>query len=106
MIMIAMVLFMYFYLTPAMNALGRSYDFLPPTAALQERENYNQYAVWRRVLEILKALLGIVITGRRFRSLRLASISFSPGSSGQSRGVRRRRKPQRSSGPNPPESQS
>ena len=103
-IMIAMVLFMYFYLTPAMNALGRSYDFLPPTAALQERENYNQYAVWRRVLEILKALLGFVITGRLLLDRYDWQDKLFPGSSAQSRGVRRRRNPQRRSGPNPPES--
>jgi hypothetical protein len=104
--MIGMVLFMYFYLTPAMNALARSYDFLPPTAALQERENYNQYAVWRRVLEILKALLGIVITGRLLLDRYDWQDKLFPGSLGQPKGVRRRRKPQRPSGPNPPESQS
>jgi hypothetical protein len=104
--MIAMVAFMYFYLTPAMNALSRAYDFLPPTAALQERENYNHYAVWRRVLEILKALLGIVITGRLVLDRYDWQDKLFPGSSSQSKTVRRRRKPQKPSGPQTSESQS
>ena len=62
--MTLMVAIMYFHVTPLMNALARSYDFLPAAAAVQERESYNYFAVWYRVLEILKSALGIVITGR------------------------------------------
>lgn len=55
---------MYFYLTPAMNALARSFDFLPASASIPERENFSRYAVWSRVLEILKIFCALVVTGR------------------------------------------
>ncbi|HYI94314.1 MAG TPA: hypothetical protein VEX68_12270 [Bryobacteraceae bacterium] len=62
--MFLMALTMYFYLTPVLNALGRSVDFIPAGAAMQERESFYQYTVWYRVLDILKALLGMIVTAR------------------------------------------
>ena len=53
-----------FYLTPAMNALGRSYDFLPPTAALREREAFQRLDVWHRVTNVLSLLIAGLITAR------------------------------------------
>lgn len=89
-IMVLMVLVMYFHLTPIMNALARSYDFLPPTAAIQERDNFSYYAVWYRVLDILKAILGIVVTGRLLFDRYDWQEKLIPGST--SKGVRRRRR--------------
>jgi hypothetical protein len=63
-LMLLLVVIAYTQLTPFMNALSRSYDFLPPGAAVRERENYNYYSVWYRVLDILKAILAVLITGR------------------------------------------
>jgi hypothetical protein len=63
-LMFVMVLISYFFLTPVMNALSRSYDFLPPGAATTERENYAYYSVWFRVLDILKTILAFLVTGR------------------------------------------
>ena len=47
-----------FYLTPLMNGLARSYDFLPATANMRERENFAGFALWHRVAEVFKILLG------------------------------------------------
>ena len=63
-LMFVMVLVAYFYLTPMMNVLSRSYDFLPPESGLHERETYNSYWVWYRVLDIFKVILALIITGR------------------------------------------
>lgn len=93
-LMMAIVLFMYFHLTPIMNALARSFDFLPLTAALQERENYNRYSVWYHVLEILKVTLGIVITGRLLFDRYDWQDKLFPASAGTTKGLRRRRKTQ------------
>jgi hypothetical protein len=90
-LMVVMVLIMYFRLTPIMNALARSHDFLPLTAAVQERDAFSYYAVWYRVLEILKAVLGIVITGRLLFDRYDWQEKLLPGST-PSKGVRRRRK--------------
>jgi hypothetical protein len=63
-LMIVMVLIAYLQLTPIMNALSRSYDFLPAGAATQERENYNYYSVWYRVMDVFKAIFALLIAGR------------------------------------------
>jgi hypothetical protein len=99
-LMVVMVLVMYFRLTPIMNALARSYDFLPLTAAIQERDAFSHYAVWYRVLEILKAVLGIVITGRLLFDRYDWQEKLIPGST-PSKGVRRRRKSQVMPGSSP-----
>ena len=93
-VMVLMVLVMYFYLTPIMNALGRSFDFLPAGAASRERDNYSYYAVWYRVLDILKAMLGIVVTARLLFDRYDWQEKLMPGVTAQSaKGVRRRRRP-------------
>ena len=63
-LMLAIVLYMYFSLTPTMSQLERSYDFLPAGAGQRERDNYTAFAVWDRVLEVFKSGLGIIITAR------------------------------------------
>jgi hypothetical protein len=63
-LMFVMVLVSYFFLTPAMNALSRSYDFVPTGVGTAERENYAYYSVWFRVLDVLKTILALLITGR------------------------------------------
>jgi hypothetical protein len=90
-LMVVIVLIMYFRLTPSMNALARSYDFLPPAAAIQERDAFNYQFVWYRVLEILKAGLGIVITGRLLFDRYEWQEKLLPGST-PAKNVHRRRK--------------
>ena len=63
-LMTLIVAILYLYLTPIMNALARSYDFLPAAAAVQERENFDHFSVWYRVLEIFKNGLGALVTAR------------------------------------------
>ena len=93
-VMFLMVLVMYFYLTPILNALGRSVDFLPAGAAVQERDSYNFYSVWYRVLDILKALLGIVVTARLLFDRYDWQDKLMPGVADPSgKGVRKRRRP-------------
>ena len=88
--MLLLVVIAYTQLTPFMNALSRSYDFLPAGAAVRERENYNYYSVWYRVLDILKAILAILITGRLLFDRYDWQEKLIPGSSG-GKSVRRRR---------------
>ncbi len=92
-IMVFMVLVMYFYFTPIMNALARSFDFLPAGAAVQERENFGYYSVWYRVLDIFKALLAIVVAARLLFDRYDWQEKLMPGTAGPSgKGVRRRRR--------------
>jgi hypothetical protein len=63
-LMLLIVAYMYFSLTPAMKQLARSFDFVPAGAAEAQRHNYEAFAVWSRVLEIMKAGTGLVIMGR------------------------------------------
>ena len=63
-LMIMMVLTTYLYFTPVLNELSRSFDFLPLTAAVKEREEFSNYAVWYRVFEVLKTTLALVVTAR------------------------------------------
>jgi hypothetical protein len=63
-VMLLIVVCMHFGLSPHMRALERSYDFLPPNAAAEQRDTYQSYAVWYLVLEILKVLAGLVTAGR------------------------------------------
>jgi hypothetical protein len=52
------------YLTPSMNALARSFDFLPQNAALGERAAFQNLQVWHRVLLIVGLLAALVATAR------------------------------------------
>lgn len=90
-IMFVMVLIMYFYLTPAMNALSRSFDFLPAGAGTQARESFSQYMVWYRVLGILKTLLAIVIALRLLFDHYEWRDKLAPKTSGAGNSRRRRR---------------
>ena len=63
-VMFVITAFMYFSLTPTMNALARSLDFQPVTASLPDSENLTRYLVWYRVLEIFKILFGLVAASR------------------------------------------
>jgi hypothetical protein len=98
-IMMIMVAVMYFYLTPITNALGRSFDFLPAGAATQERESFNYYSVWYRVLEILKTLLGLIIAARLLFDRYEWKDKLIPGTAASNKVVRRRRKSQSTTGP-------
>ena len=60
----AMAAFSAYYLTPAMNALGRSVDFLPAGAASREREAFSQLQVWHTVLDVLKLLVALIVSVR------------------------------------------
>jgi hypothetical protein len=91
-LMAIMVLTMYLYVTPVMNTLSRSFDFLPLTAAVQERENFNYYSVWYRVLEVLKTILALMVTGRLLFDRYELQDKLIPGSGGQSKRVRRKRR--------------
>ena len=91
-LMLTMAAVMYLYLTPVMNALARSFDFLPATAAVPERESFNHYFVWYRVLEILKTLLALVITGRLLFDRYEWQEKLFPGNSSSGKLVRRRKR--------------
>lgn len=95
-LMALMVLIAYFHLTPIMNALSRSYDFLPPGAAIQDRENYNYYSVWYRVLDILKTILALIVAARLLFDRYDWQEKLAPGST--PKGVRRRRRSHPASG--------
>ena len=96
-LMLVLVLIAYFQLTPVMNALARSYDFLPLWAALRERDNYNFYSVWYRVLDILKVILAILITGRLLFDRYDWQEKFAPSPAGSP--TKRRRRSRRGSEP-------
>jgi hypothetical protein len=100
-IMTIMVAIMYFYLTPVMNALGRSFDFMPVGAAVPERENFNYYFVWYRVLEILKSILGLTIAGRLLFDRYEWQDRLIPGAAVSGKGARRRRRSKLSRDPFP-----
>jgi hypothetical protein len=100
--MVLMVLVMYFYLTPIMNALARSYDFLPAGAAAQERENFGYYSVWYRVFDVLKVLLALVAAARLLFDRYDWQEKLMPGVARSSdKGVRRRRRSPARPGPSP-----
>jgi hypothetical protein len=63
-VMIMIAMFQVAYVRPSMNALGRSFDFLPVTAALKERESYQSYSVMYTVSEVIKLILGLLLSGR------------------------------------------
>lgn len=60
----AMTLITAFYITPAMEHLGRTFDFIPATANSPDRDSYNTFAIWYNVLEVLKVGGGIVLAAR------------------------------------------
>ena len=62
--MILLVAYNTFYVLPTMVSLGRSFDFLPPTAAPQDRENFQDYHVMYSVGEVIKLLLGVALAAR------------------------------------------
>jgi len=63
-VMILLVIFQVAYIRPAMDAMGRSFDFLPPGAAARERDSYQSYATIYSVAEVLKLLVGFLLSGR------------------------------------------
>jgi hypothetical protein len=90
-LMIAMVLTMYLYFTPVMNALARSFDLLPLTAAVREREDFSHYAVWYRVFEVLKTMLALVVAARLLFDRYELQDKLIPAGGGQNNRLRRRR---------------
>jgi len=91
-----------FYYTPLMTGLARSYDFLPATAALRERENFQSFQTWHRLMEVMKGGLSLMIIARLmfdfydFGTFVIPWNKPSSGGSGSNGGRRRRRR--RSSG--------
>ncbi len=63
-VLIVIALFQVAYIRPSMNALGRSFDFLPATAATRERDSYQSYATMYSVAEVVKLLIGLLLSGR------------------------------------------
>jgi hypothetical protein len=53
-----------FYITPSMSALGRSFDFLPASAAARERSAYAELEIWHGVLIILQLIVAFILAGR------------------------------------------
>jgi hypothetical protein len=94
--MFVMVLIAYLSLTPTMNSLARSYDFLPPGAAMQDRDNYSFYAVWYRVMDVLKAILALLIAGRLLFDRYDWQEKLAP-ESGSTKNLKRRRRSHSSS---------
>jgi hypothetical protein len=94
-LMTAIVVYMYFSLTPRMNQLERSFDFLPAGAAARERDNFQSYAVWYKVLEILKSAFGVIIAARLLfdrYDWRASLIGTAPAAEGKGKGMRKRRR--------------
>jgi hypothetical protein len=52
------------YTLHSMMALGRSFDFLPPNAALKERDMYQGYSTLNTVMEVFKILIGLALSVR------------------------------------------
>jgi hypothetical protein len=63
-VMILIAIFQVSYIRPSMNALGRSFDFLPLTAATKDRESYQSYAVMYTVAEVFKLIIGFLLSCR------------------------------------------
>ncbi len=63
-VMVLIVIFQVTYVRPSMNALGRSFDFLPGTAAMRERDGYQSYATMYSAAEVIKLLIGLLLSGR------------------------------------------
>lgn len=63
-IMAAIVVVIHFFLTPAIHQLARSFDFVSAVVSPEAREEYIHFLVWRRVLEIFKILLSVVLFAR------------------------------------------
>jgi hypothetical protein len=62
--MILIALFQVTYIAPSMAAIGRSFDFLPPAAAPREREIFASYHVMYSTAEMLKLILGFLLSAR------------------------------------------
>jgi hypothetical protein len=52
------------YIVPAMTALGRQFDFLPPTANSPERDTHRSLHIWSEILEVIKLLAGFIVAAR------------------------------------------
>jgi hypothetical protein len=63
-LMLLMVFYLHFGMTPRMNELARLLDFHSAADAVAERETYNAYVIRYQVLEILKSIAGVIIAGR------------------------------------------
>lgn len=63
-LMITIVAMNALYVTPAMHALAGSFDFLPPTAALQDRENHQTLERWHTILQAAAISVSMVVTVR------------------------------------------
>jgi hypothetical protein len=63
-LMILFVLVQAFYITPLMAGLGRSFDFLPQTAALAERQAFARFLIYYRTLDVMKVLLVMATLSR------------------------------------------
>lgn len=63
-VMILIALFQVAYIRPSMNALGRAFDFLPAGAATRERDSFQSYATMYTVAEVIKLLIGLLLSGR------------------------------------------
>jgi hypothetical protein len=63
-LMLAIVAAKHFYLRPVMNALAAAPEFHTAGSASALREQFLQYSVWARVLEIFKLLAGLAIAVR------------------------------------------
>jgi hypothetical protein len=89
-LMLGIVITQTTYLSPSMAALGRSFDFLPKTAAPQERENYRNFEVMYNTASVVKLLLGATLAARLLFDRYGFQKKFSTDSSG--RQLRRRRR--------------
>jgi hypothetical protein len=63
-VMILIALFQVAYIRPSMNALGRSFDFLPLSAATRERDSYQSYSTMYTVAEVIKLIVGLLLSSR------------------------------------------
>ena len=92
-LMIVLVVVQAFYLTPILNGLSRSFDFLPPSAGATDRENFQRYHTFYMLFEVLKFLTAIVMTGRLLFDRYDWQNAFGVDSSRKTKVIRKRRRP-------------
>ncbi|HYZ85831.1 MAG TPA: hypothetical protein VE621_15580 [Bryobacteraceae bacterium] len=63
-LMLLMTVYQLFRIQPSLNALGRSLDFLPATAAQRERDSLQGQVITHGVLDVLKGIAGIILAFR------------------------------------------
>lgn len=92
--MAALVLIAAFYVTPAMMAFGRAFDFVPPAAASAERDNYEHFEFLYSVIYWLNLTLGLSMAARLLFDRMGWKVKLTAGSGTEMRRKLRHRTPE------------